>query len=143
MKLAVTSITNANAGELLVEGAAAIARGDFQEAIHRSAYAHQRAVESGETVVVGVNRFTEDEPPPPIPAPDYTALEGRQREQVRQGRQRRQERQWRQALDAVAGAARGTEPLMLPILAAVRARATVGEISGALRTVWGAHRPHV
>jgi methylmalonyl-CoA mutase N-terminal domain/subunit len=123
--------------------AAAIARGDFQEAIHRSAYAYQRAVESGETVVVGVNRFTEDEPPPAIPAPDYTALEERQRAQVRQGRQVRGEREWRVCLHALAEAARGTEPLMPPILAAVRARATVGEISDTLRAVWGVYRPHV
>jgi methylmalonyl-CoA mutase N-terminal domain/subunit len=123
--------------------AAAIARGDFQEAIHRSAYAYQQAVESGDTVVVGVNQFTEDEPPPPIPAPDYGALEERQVRQLRQGRQQRQEGQWRQALDALASAARGTEPLMRPILAAVRARATVGEISDTLRAVWGVHRPHV
>jgi methylmalonyl-CoA mutase, N-terminal domain len=123
--------------------AAAIARGDFQEAIHRSAYAHQQAVESGETVVVGVNRFTEDEPPPAIPAPDYSALEERQKGRVRQVRRERAERPWRQALDALAAAARGTEPLMPPILAAVRARATVGEISDTLRGVWGVYRPHV
>jgi len=122
--------------------AAAIARGDFQEAIHRSAYAYQQAVESGDTVVVGVNRFTVDEPPPPIPAPDYTALEERQRQQVRQLRQGRQEGQWRAALAALDAAARGTDALMPPILAAVRARATVGEISDTLRAVWDVYRPH-
>jgi methylmalonyl-CoA mutase N-terminal domain/subunit len=123
--------------------AAAIARGDFQEAIHRSAYAYQRAVESGETVVVGVNRFTEEESPPAIPAPDYRELEARQVGQVRQARRQRQEGRWRQSLDALAQAARGTEPLMPPILAAVRAGATVGEISDTLRGVWGVYRPHV
>jgi len=123
--------------------AAAIARGDFQEAIHRSAYAYQRAVESGETVVVGVNRFTEEESPPAIPAPDYRELEARQVGQVRQARRQRQEGWWRQSLDALAQAARGTEPLMPPILAAVRAGATVGEISDTLRGVWGVYRPHV
>jgi methylmalonyl-CoA mutase N-terminal domain/subunit len=122
---------------------AAIARGDFQEAIHRSAYAFQRAVETGETVVVGVNRFTEGDPPPPIPAPDYSALEERQVRQVRRMRQERDQRRWRQALDALASAARGTDPLIPPILAAVRARATVGEISDTLRAVWGVYRPHV
>jgi methylmalonyl-CoA mutase N-terminal domain/subunit len=123
--------------------AAAIARGDFQEAIHRSAYAYQRAVESGEIVVVGVNRFTEEEPPPAIPAPDYRELEARQAGQVRQVRQQRSEGRWRRSLDALAQAARGTEPLMSPILEAVRARATVGEISDTLRGVWGVYRPHV
>ena len=122
--------------------AAAIARGDVQEAIHRSAYAHQRAVESGRTVIVGVNRYTEDEPPPRIPAPDYSALAARQVRRVRQARQRRAEREWREALEALAAAARGADPLMPCILAAVRARATVGEISDTLRGVWGVFRPH-
>jgi methylmalonyl-CoA mutase N-terminal domain/subunit len=122
--------------------AAAIARGDFQEAIHRSAYRHQRAVEAGATVIVGVNRFTEAEPPPRIPAPDYSALAARQVEQLRTVRQRRAEREWRASLDALAAAARGTDALMPSLLAAVRARATVGEISDTLRGVWGVFRPH-
>jgi methylmalonyl-CoA mutase N-terminal domain/subunit len=54
---------------------AAIAAGFFQEEIARSAYEHQLRVESGATTVVGVNRFTNDDPPPAIPAPDYSALE--------------------------------------------------------------------
>jgi len=122
--------------------AAAIARGDFQEAIHRSAYAYQQAVESGEMVVVGVNQFTEREPPPTIPAPDYSALEERQKQQTRQGRARREPGKWRRTIEALETVARGTEPLMPPILAAVRARATVGEISDTLRSVWGVYRPH-
>jgi methylmalonyl-CoA mutase N-terminal domain/subunit len=122
--------------------AAAIARGDVQEAIHRSAYAHQRAVESGRTVIVGVNRYIEDELPSRIPAPDYSALAARQVQRVRQARQRRAEREWREALEALGVAARGADPLMPRILAAVRARATVGEISDAFRGVWGVFRPH-
>jgi methylmalonyl-CoA mutase N-terminal domain/subunit len=121
--------------------AAAIARGDFQEAIHRSAYAHQRAVEAGDRVIVGVNQYLEDEPPPRLPAPDYSALAARQVERVRETRRRRPEREWRGAIVALAAAARGTDPLMPPIVAAVRARATVGEISDAFRGVWGVFRP--
>jgi methylmalonyl-CoA mutase N-terminal domain/subunit len=121
--------------------AAAIARGDFQDAIHRSAYAYQRAVESGERVIVGVNRFTDDAPPQRIPAPDYTALAARQVERVRAVRRRRADAAWREALRGVEAAARGTEPLLPPILDAVRARATVGEISDTLRRVWGVFRP--
>jgi len=137
------------AGALLAEigrnggAAAAIARGDFQDAIHRSAYAHQRAVEAGDTVIVGVNRYTDEAPPLQMAAPDYSALAARQVERVRQIRRTRAARDWRAALDAVAAAARGTEPLMPPLLAAVRARATVGEISDALRSVWGVFRPRV
>jgi methylmalonyl-CoA mutase N-terminal domain/subunit len=122
--------------------AAAIARGDFQDAIARSAYAQQRAIEAGEQVVVGVNRFTIDEPPPAIPAPDYSALARAQVDRVRQVRQQRQQPPWRHALAALAEAARGTAPLLPPIIEAVRARATVGEISGVMRDVWGEYRPN-
>jgi len=79
---------------------------------------------------------------PAIPAPDYSALEERQKQQTRQGRARRDEVAWRRAIDALEVAARGTDPLMPPILAAVRARATVGEVSDTLRGVWGVFRPH-
>jgi methylmalonyl-CoA mutase N-terminal domain/subunit len=136
------------AGALLAEigrtggAAAAIARGEFQDAIARSAWQYQQAVEAGRAVVVGVNKFTEDGPAPVVPAPDYSGLARRQIERVRETRQRRQERPWRQALDALSGAARGTEPLMPVIVGAVKARATVGEISDTLREVWGEYRPH-
>jgi methylmalonyl-CoA mutase N-terminal domain/subunit len=123
--------------------AAAIARGDFQEAIHRSAYAHQQAVEAGERVIVGVNRYTDESPPLAMAAPDYSTLAARQVERIRAVRAARDGRAWQAALDALAAAARGSEPLMSPILAAVRARATVGEISDTLRNVWGVFRPRV
>jgi methylmalonyl-CoA mutase N-terminal domain/subunit len=121
--------------------AAGIARGYFQDAIARSAYAQQRAIEANEQVVVGVNRFTIDEPPPVIPAPDYSALARAQIARVRQVRERREPLRWRQGLEALAAAARGAGPLMPHIVEAVRARATVGEISGVLRAVWGEYRP--
>jgi methylmalonyl-CoA mutase N-terminal domain/subunit len=61
----------------------AIAAGFFQEEIARSAYEHQLRVEAGETVIVGVNRFADDEPPQSVPAPDYSALEKAQVESVK------------------------------------------------------------
>ena len=122
--------------------ARAVERGFFQDAIARSAYAHQRGVESGETVVVGVNRFADDEPPPAISAPDYSALEGAQRERLRRSRETRDQAAARRAVEGVAEAARRPDaPLMPAILEAVRARATVGEISDGLREVWGEHHP--
>jgi methylmalonyl-CoA mutase, N-terminal domain len=123
--------------------AAAIGRGDFQEAIHRSAYAHQRVVEQGTRVIVGVNRYTDQAAPPQMAAPEYSALAARQVERVRGVRRRRVDREWRETLDALAAAAGGTDPLMPRILTAVRARATVGEISDTLRGVWGVFRPRV
>ena len=121
--------------------ARAIERGYFQEAIARSAYALQQAQESGDRVVVGVNRFTDDSPPPSIPTPDFSALEARQRARLAEVRARRSPDAVRQALDALRAAAAGTDPLMVHILEAVRARATLGEISDQLRSVWGVYRP--
>jgi methylmalonyl-CoA mutase N-terminal domain/subunit len=120
--------------------ARAIERGYFQEAIARSAYAIQQAQESGQRVVVGVNRFSDDSPPPSIPAPDFSALEARQRTRLAEVRARRSPDAVRQALDHLRSAAAGTHALMPPILEAVRARATLGEISDQLRQVWGVYR---
>jgi methylmalonyl-CoA mutase N-terminal domain/subunit len=121
--------------------ARAIERGYFQEAIARSAYAIQQAQESGERVVVGVNRFSDESPRPSVPAPDFSALEARQRARLADARARRNPDAARQALDALRSMAGGTDPLMPPILDAVRARATLGEISDQLRAVWGVYRP--
>ncbi len=120
--------------------AAAIERGFYQEAIARSAWEIQKAQETGAQVVVGVNRFTDDAPPLPIETPDYSALETRQRERLAATRARRDAPAVAAALEALKHAAEGSAPLMPPILAAVRARATVGEISDVLRRLWGVYR---
>jgi methylmalonyl-CoA mutase N-terminal domain/subunit len=121
--------------------AKAIERGFYQEAIARSAYDLQRAQERGDLVVVGVNRFTDDSPPMDIELPDFSALAARQVERVQQARSRRDAAATAAALARLEHAAAGTSPLMPPILDAVRARATVGEISDTLRKVWGVYRP--
>ncbi|HEY9479354.1 MAG TPA: methylmalonyl-CoA mutase family protein, partial [Gemmatimonadaceae bacterium] len=115
----------------------AIASGFFQDEIARSAYEHQLRVESGETVVVGVNRFGDDAEPSPIPLPDYSRLEAEQVARVRAARDSRDDSAARGALDSLREAAElshGTfsAPLMPLILEAVRKRATLGEISDAL-----------
>jgi len=122
--------------------ATAVARGVFQEAIAKSAYAAQRSVESGETVVVGVNDYADDQDIPSVPAPDYRALAAEQRERIRRGRGTRDGGRVKRTLDELqAAAAAPAAPLMEPIIAAVGARATVGEISDVLRRVWGVYRP--
>jgi methylmalonyl-CoA mutase N-terminal domain/subunit len=121
--------------------ARAIERGHFQDAIAKSAYAQQRAVESGDRVVVGVNRFTDAEPPPHISAPDYSELARRQTARVREARASRDRNRWDAALQVLRVTAQGKDQLMPPLIEAVRARATVGEISDALRGVWGTFRP--
>ena len=121
--------------------ARAVERGLFQEAIARSAYAQQRAIESGESVVVGVNEYADDQEVPSVPAPDYTALAAAQRRKVTELRGRRDAGGVKRALGAIEAAARDAgAPLMEPIIEAVRARATVGEISDVLRRVWGVYR---
>ena len=122
--------------------ARAVERGLFQEAIARSAYAQQRAVESGESVVVGVNEYADDQEVPAVPAPDYTVLAAGQRRRVAEQRGTRDAGGVRRSLDELKATARDpAAPLMEPMLVAVRARATVGEISDVLREVWGVYRP--
>ena len=122
--------------------ARAVERGLFQDAIARSAYAQQRSIESGESVVVGVNEYADDQEVPSIPAPDYTALAAAQRSRTAEMRGTRDAGNVKRVLGQLEAAARDPlAPLMEPILDAVRARATVGEISDALRRVWGVYRP--
>ena len=122
--------------------ARAVERGLFQDAIARSAYAQQRLIESGESVVVGVNEYADDQEVPSTSAPDYTALAAAQRRRVADMREKRDRRRVTRTLDALTAAARDpAASLMEPILDAVRARATVGEISDVLRGVWGVYRP--
>jgi methylmalonyl-CoA mutase N-terminal domain/subunit len=141
-----TDRIEAEAGALIAEvdglGGAAVAidRGYFQEAIARSAWRLQQAQESGEQVVVGVNRFTDDSPVPAIPRPDFAELAERQKTRLAQVKAGRDGEAVRGRLAAVAQAAGGSAPLMPPIIAAVRARATLGEISDTLRQVWGEYR---
>jgi methylmalonyl-CoA mutase N-terminal domain/subunit len=120
--------------------ARAIEKGFFQEAIARSAYEIQKAQESGEAVVVGVNRFADGSPPPAIETPDFSALEAQQKRRLAEVRRRRDPAAVESALGSLRDAATGRGSLMPPIVAAVRARTTLGEISDTLRAVWGVYR---
>jgi methylmalonyl-CoA mutase N-terminal domain/subunit len=151
---ALTDEVERRALELLatVEGlggsAAAIDARFFQEEIGRSAYEFQLAVEQGSTVIVGVNKFADGEEPPIIAAPDYSALERGQRERLAAVKAARDAARVQGALAAIRAAApayassgASRSPLMPLIIDAVKARATVGEISDVLREVWGEYRP--
>jgi len=121
----------------------AIERGYVQQEIQNAAYEYQRAVDDGEAVVVGVNRFELDaEKPIPIQRIDE-ALEGKQVERVRALRTRRDAAVWQAALGGVEEAARSGANLMPRILAAVEANATVGEISDSMRRVFGEYQEAV
>jgi methylmalonyl-CoA mutase N-terminal domain/subunit len=121
----------------------AIERGFVQQEIQNAAYEYQRAVDGGEATVVGVNKFAqEQEKAVPIQRIDE-AVERKQVERVRALRTRRDPGPWKQAVDAVRDAAGAGENLMPKILAAVEAYATVGEISDAMRGVFGEYHETV
>jgi methylmalonyl-CoA mutase N-terminal domain/subunit len=120
----------------------AISKGYVQREIQEAAYAWQKKVEAKEQVVVGVNAYRADDPPVTVMKVD-PALEERQVASLKSFRARRNGTAARQALDAVRAAAKGTENLMVPILAAVKAEATLGEVSDALREVFGEYRETV
>jgi methylmalonyl-CoA mutase N-terminal domain/subunit len=113
-----------------------------QREIQEAAYAWQKRVESKEQVVVGVNAFKADDPPVTVMKVD-PALEEQQVKRLKAFRAARDQAAATRALDAVRAGARGKENLMLPILAAVKAQATLGEISDALREVFGEYRETV
>ena len=117
---------------------AAIEEGFYQDRIAQSAYRAQLAVESGEQVVVGVNRFqTEGDEAPVELLRVSDAVRDEQVARLRALRQRRDAARWAAALDAVEAAARGDENVVPRVLDAVEAEATVGEVAGRLREVWG------
>ena len=121
---------------------AAIERGWVQREIEDAAYRHQQAVDSGEAVLVGVNRFAGaggESPGPAAPTVDETTERG-QIERVRALRARRDPLRWRAAVDRVTEHARSAGNLMPAILEAVESYATVGEIAESMRTVFGEYR---
>jgi methylmalonyl-CoA mutase N-terminal domain/subunit len=120
----------------------AISKGYVQREIQDAAYAWQKQVEAKEQVVVGVNAFRSEDPPVPVMKVD-PALEERQAARVKALRARRDGAAARRTVDAVRAAAKGRENLMPAILAAVKAEATLGEISDALRDVFGEYRETV
>jgi methylmalonyl-CoA mutase N-terminal domain/subunit len=118
----------------------AIEQGVIQREIQEAAYQAQRSVDSGERLVVGVNRYVRDEDTGIDVLRIDAEIERRQIERVRAVRRSRDEATWRGALERVAAAARDGANLMPPIIDAVEARATVGEISDTLRAVFGEHK---
>ncbi len=111
-----------------------------QREIQESAYRYQRAIETQEAIVVGVNRYQiEEESPVTILRVD-PAVEQAQVERLRALRQRRDSQAAETALVKLEEGARGTENLLPSILECVEAYATVGEISNRLRGVWGEYR---
>jgi methylmalonyl-CoA mutase N-terminal domain/subunit len=122
---------------------AAIEAGFVQRAIQDAAYQAQQAIDRKDQIVVGVNAFTSDEAVNIDLLRVDPEVERQQVERVRQVRASRSPSEWRAALDGVTRAASSGGNVMPPIIAAVEARATVGEVSNALRAVFGEYRESV
>jgi methylmalonyl-CoA mutase, N-terminal domain len=120
---------------------AAIEAGFYQDEIHESAFRMQQAIEAGDRVVVGVNRFQVGEAPPPELQRIGDEEVERQLGRIRELRARRDGEAVRRALDAVKETAAGTGNVLPPMKEALRARATLGEVSDVLRGVFGEFRP--
>ena len=119
---------------------AAIDAGYQQRQIQDAAYRVQREIEAADRIVVGVNRFTDDEVVTPALQRIDPALEREQVARLQALRASRDEAEWAAALDRLEVVARGTENIVPTVIEAVQAKATLGEISDRLRAVWGEHR---
>ena len=118
----------------------AIEQGFIQEQIASSSYAYQKAVESGEKVIVGVNKYQQEESTPiPILKIDEN-VQVQQIERLKAFKANRDQSKVNEKLAAVQDAARGTNNLMPYVIDAVENQCTLGEISHALRAVWGEYK---
>ncbi len=138
--------------EAMGGSAKAIATGFLEEEIARSAYEFQLKVENGATTIIGINKFADGQDAPVVPVPDYSALEKEQVARLQATRATRDAPAVERALAALGAAAQlviaptagsATPQLMPLIIDAVKARATVGEVSAALAAKWGKYRPRV
>ncbi|MFJ9081259.1 methylmalonyl-CoA mutase [Streptomyces sp. NPDC102384] len=119
----------------------AIERGFQKSEIERSAYSIAQETDSGERVVVGVNRYQLDEEEPYEPLRVDPAIEAQQAERLAKLRAERDQGAVDAALAALKKAAEGEDNVLYPMKDALRARATVGEVCDALRGIWGAYVP--
>ncbi|MDH3039233.1 methylmalonyl-CoA mutase family protein, partial [Streptomyces sp. TRM75561] len=119
----------------------AIERGFQKAEIERSAYRIAQETDSGERVVVGVNRFQLDEEEPYEPLRVDPAIEAQQAERLAKLRAERDQEAVDTALAALRKAAEGEDNVLYPMKDALKARATVGEVCNALREVWGTYVP--
>ena len=121
----------------------AIGRGYIQKEIQDAAFRYQQEIERKERILVGVNAFEVEEPRPENLLTVDPRVEREQRKRLATLRKRRDPAAVRSAFAALGKACRGTENLMVPILAAVKSYATLGEISDVLREVFGIYRGKV
>jgi len=113
----------------------------FQQEISREAYQHQKEIESGERVVVGVNRFVEETSEESLELLKVDpVLEGKRRKELREFREKRDKVRVENVLHALKRNAQSDENLMPILIDCALCQATLGEISNALREVWGEYK---
>jgi methylmalonyl-CoA mutase N-terminal domain/subunit len=122
---------------------AAIERGYPQREIHQAAFAYQKQVEKGEAIIVGVNAFAESETHPVPFLKIKEEVEKKQVQRLHQRKKRRNAKPVAKALSRLETTAETNGDLMPPVMDAVRAEATVGEICAVLRQVYGGYREAV
>ena len=120
---------------------AAIERGYMQREIQNAAFIYQRQIETGERTIVGVNQFTAGDETPPDILKVNPEIEAEQKDRLARLRAGRSARDAQAALARVEAAAKDGGNLMPPIVDAVRAYATLGEIADAMRRVFGEYHP--
>jgi methylmalonyl-CoA mutase N-terminal domain/subunit len=121
---------------------AAIEHGFQKLEIERSAYAVARSIDSGERIVVGVNRFKVDVEEHYEPLRVDPRIEAEQAARLAKLRAERDNAAVEAALGDLRKAAEGTDNVLYPMREALKARATVGEVCNALREVWGVYVPN-
>ena len=121
---------------------AAIEAGFMQDEITQEAYECTRAVDRGDKVVVGVNKYVDDKPEPAEVFPIDPESQRRQAERTQAVRAERDQAAVDAALADVAAAAKGTQNLLYPMKEALRAMATLGEVSDVLRNEFGVYQPN-
>ena len=121
---------------------AAIEQGFQVDEIEQASYAYTKAIDNGEKVIVGVNKFTVENPGDPDVFPIDPALQTLQAQRVRDLKASRDNAAVAAALADVRDAARGTQNVLVPMKQALAARATLGEVSDVLREVFGEYQPH-
>jgi methylmalonyl-CoA mutase, N-terminal domain len=119
----------------------AIEQGFQMDEIEQAAYEYTKSIDDDERVIVAVNKFTEPEGVDPVVFPIDPALQRDQLTRLATYKARRNAEEVAARLADVTEAARGTDNLLIPMKAALRADATLGEISDALRTVFGVYQP--
>jgi methylmalonyl-CoA mutase, N-terminal domain len=123
-------------------GAVAAIEAHYQmDEIEQAAYEYTKSIDDNERVIVGLNRFTLDNEPEPSLVPMDPALEHGQRARLAEFKSDRDMTAVSARLEDVRAVARGSDNLLHPMKAALKANATLGEVSDALRDVFGVYRP--